>query len=51
MIKSMTYSINFRRKVLAIQKQEQLTYAEAASRFGIGIATLTRWRSRLEPKL
>ncbi|CAK0752674.1 transposase [Gammaproteobacteria bacterium] len=53
----MTYSIDFRRKVLAIQEQEQLTYAEIASRFGIGIgigigiATLTRWRSRLEPKL
>ncbi|CAK0778208.1 hypothetical protein CCP3SC1_940005 [Gammaproteobacteria bacterium] len=40
MIKPMTYSIDFRRKVLAIQ--EQLTYAEIASRFGIGIATLTR---------
>ena len=44
----MTYSTDFRQKVLAIKEQEGLTQAEAATRFGIGVASLTRWNKCLE---
>ena len=46
----MTYSLDFRQKVLAIKEQEGLTQAEAAIRFGVGVASLTRWGKRLESK-
>jgi len=45
----MTYSVDFRRKVLAIKERENLTFEEAAERFGVGKASLVRWSSRLEP--
>jgi len=45
----MTYSVDFRRKVLAIKEQENLTFEEAAARFGVGKASLVRWNARLEP--
>jgi len=47
----MTYSIDFRQKVLLIKEQEKLTVAETAVRFGIGVASITRWDKRLEPQL
>lgn len=46
----MTYSIDFRRKVLSIKEQENLNDEETALRFGIGTATLTRWKTKLEPQ-
>ena len=46
----MTYSTDLRRKVLDTRKQENLTIAEAAKRFGIGTANLNRWNKNLEPK-
>ena len=46
----MTYSPDFRQKVLAIKEQEGLTQAEAAVRFGIGLASITRWNKCLEAK-
>jgi transposase len=46
----MTYSADFRQKVLAIKEQEGLTQAEAAVRFGVGVASITRWNKRLESK-
>jgi transposase len=46
----MTYSIDFRRKVLAIKAQENLSFEEAARRFGVGKASLSRWSGRLEPR-
>lgn len=46
----MTYPISFRRHVLAVKDRESLTFAEAAERFSIGIASLVRWSARLEPK-
>lgn len=33
----MTYPLKFRQHVLAIKKQEKLTYAETATRFCVGI--------------
>ena len=47
----MTYSIDFRKKVLAIKEKEKLTYDEAAKRFQIGKTTLVRWHKKLEPQL
>ena len=46
----MTYSLDFRQKVLAIKEQQGLTQAEAAIRFGVGVASITRWDKRLESK-
>jgi transposase len=46
----MTYSIDFRRQVFKVKKEEGLSYEETAKRFKIGKATLIRWRNRLEPK-
>jgi transposase len=44
----MTYSLDFRKKVLAIKEQEGLTGKEASVRFGIGEANITRWNKCLE---
>ena len=46
----MTYSADFRQKVLAIKEREGLTQAEAAVRFGVGLASITRWNKCLESK-
>ena len=46
----MTYSLDFRCKVLSVREKEGLTIAEAAKRFCVGVATLVRWLQRLEPQ-
>lgn len=46
----MTYSVDFRRHVLSLRKKEGLTFAQTSERFGIGIASLTRWNKQVEPK-
>ena len=46
----MTYSIDFRRHVLAVREKEGLTHAETSQRFKVGIASLVRWNKRLETK-
>ena len=46
----MTYSLDYRCKVLEVQKQEGLTYEETAKRFAIGTTTLVRWHQRLEAR-
>ena len=46
----MTYSIDFRSKVLAVREKEGLTIAEVSERFCVGIATVVRWLKRLEPR-
>ena len=46
----MTYSIDFRRKVISIKEKERLSYKETSVRFGIGTTTLVRWRKKLEPQ-
>ena len=45
----MTYSIDFRRRVLSIRKKEGLTLEQTSQRFGVGRASLCRWLKRLEP--
>lgn len=45
----MTYSIDFRIKVLEIKEKEGLSFAQVAKKFHIGIASVVRWKSNLEP--
>jgi len=47
----MTYSIDFRRKVLSVREKEDLTIAQVAQRFYVGIASVTRWIKDPNPKL
>ncbi|BBI93078.1 IS630 family transposase [Serratia symbiotica] len=46
----MSYSLDFRRKVLAIKKEKGLSIRETAKRFCIGSATVSRWIKQIEPK-
>ena len=46
----MRYPESFRRHVLEIQRAEGLTNARTASRFGIGVASLVRWKQQPAPQ-
>ena len=46
----MTYSIDFRRKVLSVREKESLTIAQVAERFDIGVSTVVRWLKTITPK-
>lgn len=46
----MTYSLDFRKKVLAVKEQESLSFEAVTQRFGIGSKnTVFRWSKKLEP--
>ena len=47
----MTYSSDFRRKVLSVREKESLTIAAVATRFNVGIASVTRWIKNPTPQL
>lgn len=46
----MTYSLDFRKKVLEIKKEEKLSCEEVSKRFKIGIMTVVRWGKRIDSK-
>lgn len=46
----MTYSVDFRKKVLKIREEESLSVEAVAIRFGVGKASVMRWLIELEPK-
>jgi transposase len=46
----MTYSVDFRKKVLQIKAEEGLSCEEVSKRFKIGIMSVVRWGKRVEPK-
>jgi transposase len=46
----MTYSIDFRKKVLQVREKENLSIQEVAKRFGVGVASVMRWINKLEPQ-
>ncbi|MEM8987342.1 MAG: IS630 transposase-related protein [Pseudomonadota bacterium] len=46
----MLYSVSFRSRVLAVEVREGLINQETADHFGIGIASVARWRFRIKPK-
>ena len=45
----MTYSIDFRRKVLEVKKKEGLTFEETSKRFCVGKNSIFLWSKNLEP--
>ena len=45
----MTYSINFRKRVFAVQEEEGLSLSETGRRFHVTTRTLFRWKKRIEP--
>lgn len=46
----MTYSLDFRKKVLEVKEREQLSFEEVAKRFDIRSKnTVFRWTKQLEP--
>jgi len=46
----MTYSLDFRQKILKIRDTENLSMAEVAKRFNVGITSVMRWSKKIEPK-
>ena len=46
----MTYSLDFRQKVLSIKASENLSFEATASRFGIGKNTVYLWSKEINPK-
>lgn len=44
----MTYSRDFRMKVLAVREQENLSMAKVAKRFGVGLKSVLRWSQNIE---
>ena len=48
--REMTYSTDFRERVLKVRQEENLTIAEVAKRFQIAIASVVRWNKVLEAK-
>lgn len=46
----MTYSVNYRRKVLSVREKEGLTISEVATRFNVCTSSVNRWLKSLEPK-
>lgn len=47
----MSYSLDFRKRVMKIKEEKRLTFEKTSKRFGIGIRTLFRWQKEIEPKL
>lgn len=47
----MTYSIDFRKKVLKIKDKEGLSLQATAKRFGISKTALFNWTQNIEPKI
>ena len=39
----MTYSLDFRQKVLSVHERDHLTFQQVADRFSVGIASVERW--------
>ena len=46
----MTYSVDYRRKVLKVKEAEKLTFKQASARFGVGTDSIVRWSKKLEPQ-
>ena len=46
----MTYSRDFRERVLFIKEKQSLSFAKIAKRFDIGIASVVRWAKNIESK-
>lgn len=49
-IRHMTYSVHFRKKVLAIKDKEKLSFDAIAKKFNISRAAIFRWSKNIEPQ-
>lgn len=47
----MTYPAKFRKQALYLRKRDDLTLAQTAERFGVGIASVARWENNPEPAM
>lgn len=45
----MTYSVDFRRKVLEVKEKEGLTFEETSKRFCVGKNSIFLWSKKIEP--
>ena len=45
----MTYSTDFRRKVLEVRDRDGLSFEQTAALFGVAKSSVRRWTERLEP--
>jgi len=45
----MAYPAVFRKKLLSVMKEQGLTIPEAAERFGVGMASVSRWKNNPDP--
>jgi transposase len=46
----MTYSRDFREKVLLIKEKESLSFSKISKRFDVGVASVVRWAKNIESK-
>ena len=46
----MTYSLDFRKKVLAVTERKQISFEEVSERFSVGKASVFRWSTSLKAK-
>lgn len=46
----MTYSLDFRKKVLSIKAKESLSFARVSKRFGLSINTVFLWSKNIIPQ-
>ena len=46
----MAYSLDFRKRVLALKAKEKLTFKQTSERFGVSMESLFRWQKRIEPR-
>ena len=46
----MTYPTKFRKQAFYVKEKEDLTIEETAERFGVGVASIARWKKKPEPE-
>ena len=46
----MTYSLDFRRKVLSVRARDSLSFQQVSERFSIGVASVMCWAHNIEIK-
>ena len=46
----MTYSLDFRKKILLVRKRDKLTFEQVADRFCVGVASVVRWANNPDVK-
>ena len=47
----MTYSLDFREKVLSIRSKEKLSFAQVAKRFDVSVNSVFLWSKKIKPRV